>query len=91
MSIERARVVIFLLSLATFGVVCLGVGLAIGKEYQPDTREALLIRPEKPVQRVPAPQTCNDRPAKPQRVMWVLRDASGNIIIIGSTVIRRRC
>lgn len=60
-------------------------------KYKPDAREALLIRPEKPVQRLQAPQTCIDRPAKPQRVTWVLRDASGNVIIIGSTVVRRRC
>lgn len=81
--------IFFTFAFVIFSIFALERALAV--EYKPDTREALLFRPEKPTQRLHAPQTCIDRPAKPQRVTWVLRDASGNIIIIGSTVIRRRC
>lgn len=60
-------------------------------EYKPDTREALAIRPEKPLQRLQRPQTCIDRPQPIQRVEWRIDDASGNVIEAGTIFIRRRC
>jgi hypothetical protein len=65
--------------------------LSHAKEYQPEQREALLIRPEKPLQRVSPPQTCIDRPKPPTRVEWRIEDASGNVIEAGTIFIRRRC
>lgn len=60
-------------------------------EYKPDTREALAIRPEKPIQRLQAPQTCIDRPQPIHRAEWRIEDASGNVIEAGTIFIRRRC
>lgn len=61
------------------------------REYQPEEREALLIRPEKPLQRVSPPTTCLDRPKPATVITWEIRDASGNVIDAGAMVIRRRC
>ena len=61
------------------------------RDYLPDTREALAIRPEMPAQRIQRPQTCIDRPKPPTRVEWRIEDASGNVIEAGTLFIRRRC
>lgn len=61
------------------------------REYRPEGREALLIRPEKPLQRVSPPTTCLDRPKPATVVTWEIRDASGNVIEAGTIFIRRRC
>lgn len=65
--------------------------LSHAKEYQPETREALLIPPERPVQRVKPSVPCLMPPERPKRVVWVVRDRGGNIIIAGSRIIRERC
>lgn len=61
------------------------------RQYEPEQREALLIRPEKPLQRVPSSVPCLRPPERPKRVTWVVRDADGNILIIGSQIVRQRC
>lgn len=65
--------------------------LSHAKQYQPEEREALLIRPEKPLRRLQRPQTCTDRPQPIQRVEWRIEDASGSVIEAGTIFIRRRC
>lgn len=60
------------------------------KQYQPETDMAF-FRPEKPVEKLRQSVPCLTPPERPKRVLWLLRDQDGNIIIAGSTVIRRRC
>lgn len=87
----RRRVLTFL-----FGVGLCIAGLAYSlaahaTQYKPSTEEALLIRPERPVERVQASVPCLRPPERPKRVTWVIRDANGNILIIGAQIVRERC
>ena len=81
----------FLLIVTVWTIGLLSLERAFAKEYQPDTREALLFRPERPVERVQPSTPCLTPPERPKRVMWLLRDESGNVIIIGTRTIRERC
>lgn len=60
-------------------------------EYQPDTREALLIRPERPVQKLRQSVPCLTPPERPKRVTWIVRAKDGTILIIGAVDVRQRC
>lgn len=60
-------------------------------EYKPDARETIAIRPEKPVQRVSPAVPCLTPPERPKRILWLLRDENGNVIIIGTGTTRERC
>lgn len=92
---ERARVTVFYVCCLCIAVwiACMIVGytVAFGKEYQPDTREALLIRPERPVQRAQPSVPCLTPPERPKRVTWVVRAKDGTVIIIGAIDVRQRC
>lgn len=60
------------------------------RQYEPET-ETAFIRPERPVQRVKTSVPCLMPPERPKRVTWVVRDKDGNILIIGSQIVRQRC
>lgn len=60
-------------------------------QYKPTTEEALLIRPERPVERVQTSVPCLRPPERPKRVVWVLRDKDGSILIAGAQIVRERC
>ena len=61
------------------------------RDYLPDTREALAIRPEMPVQRVKPSVPCLTPPEKAKLVTWVIRDKHGNVLVVGSQMVRQRC
>jgi hypothetical protein len=79
----------------------LGIGLCIAAlayslaanaaQYKPTTEEALLIRPERPVERIQSSVPCLRPAERPKRVLWVLRDKDGNVLIAGSQIVRARC
>ena len=81
--------------------ILFGIGLCIAglayslaanaAPYEPTTEEALLVRPERPVERVQTSVPCLRPAERPKRVTWVLRGKDGNILIAGSQIIRERC
>lgn len=79
----------FLASLAVLAIAWAD-RLSHAKQYQPET-ETAFIRPEMPVQKLRQSVPCLMPPERPKRVVWVVRDADGNIIIAGSRIIRERC
>ena len=60
------------------------------RQYEPET-EAAFFRPELPVERLRQPVPCLRPPERPKPVVWVVRDKDGNILIIGSQIVRQRC
>lgn len=60
------------------------------RQYEPET-EAAFFRPELPVEKLRQSVPCLRPPERPKRVTWVVRDADGNILIIGSQIVRQRC
>jgi len=60
------------------------------RQYEPET-EAAFFLPEKPLQRVPSSVPCLRPPERPKPVVWVVRGKDGNILIIGSQIVRQRC
>ncbi len=60
------------------------------RQYEPET-ETAFFRIEMPVQRVRPSAPCLMPPERPKRVVWVVRDRDGNIIIAGSRIIREKC
>lgn len=60
------------------------------KQYQSET-ETAFIRPTLPVQKLRQSVPCLMPPERPKRVTWVVRDRDGNILIIGSQIVRQRC
>lgn len=60
------------------------------REYQPET-EMAFIRPERPVQRIQPVAPCLMPSERTKRVTWVVQDKDGNILIIGSQIVRQRC
>ena len=91
MRLERAKRHVFYICLASFAIVVTLTSIALAKEYQPEAREALLIRPTLPVQRVKPPVPCLRAPERPKLITWQIRDKDGNVIIIGSQIVRQRC
>lgn len=65
-------------------------GRLSAKQYQPET-ETAFIRPEMPAQKLRQSVPCLMPPERPKRVTWVVRDRDGNILIIGSQIVRQRC
>ncbi len=91
---ERARRLMLrtLLGMALCIIAALAYSIAANAaQYKPTTEEALLIRPERPVERVQSSVPCLRPAERPKRVLWVLRDKDGNILIAGSQIIRERC
>lgn len=80
---------VLIVTVWTIGLLSLERALAV--EYKPDTREALAIRPERPVERLQQPIPCLTPPERPKRVTWVVRAKDGTIIIIGAVDVRQRC
>jgi len=60
------------------------------RQYKPET-EAAFFRPELPVEKLRSSVPCLRPPERPRRVTWAVRDADGNVLIIGSQIIRERC
>ncbi len=61
------------------------------KQYQPDTREALLIRPHSPAQRVLPPVRCLSPIQATKIVSFSIRDKAGKIVATGSFEVREEC
>lgn len=85
---RRSRGLIILMAVASLSSAD---RLAHAKEYQPEQREALLIRPEMRVEKLRQSIPCLMPPERTKRVTWVVRAKDGTILIIGAIDVRQRC
>lgn len=61
------------------------------RQYQPEQREALLIRPTLPVEKLRPSVPCLMPPERPKRVVGTIRDRNRNLLLVGSQIVRQRC